>query len=347
MSSYYIPEDIIFKILLLLPAKSLLRFTAVCKLWQSIISNPQFIYTHLANSRNKQARVGILATRVDSCSSIDIIDHEELITKIPLPPQCHRMIRYARTSSCNGLVCLDNGNSDILHVWNPLTRQFKKISIPKGECSFTRCAFALGFGYDSISDDYKILRMVKFGHGVIEAQLFSFNTDCWKKIQIPKTIQSLLGLYSNFDWVQFRTGVFYMDGSNELISLDLHNEVFGVHPYPLQHKKRSHALNFQDSVAMIFESIGDAAVTLWTLDDFGGGKMSWIKSLKLEANPKINWVYFVLGVGQILAHDMDIGCFFYDYKKQTTKEVCKDISMISAFKYTESLVSLKWFGKKQ
>ena len=53
-----------------------------------------------------------------------------------------------------------------------------------------------GFGFDSLSNDYKILRvvLVKINHGVEEicqivAELYSFNTDSWTPIKIPEEMR--------------------------------------------------------------------------------------------------------------------------------------------------------------
>ncbi|GJN37537.1 hypothetical protein PR202_gb26506 [Eleusine coracana subsp. coracana] len=42
-----LPEEIIWEILVLLPAKSLLRLRYVCKTWRAIISDPAFVRTYL------------------------------------------------------------------------------------------------------------------------------------------------------------------------------------------------------------------------------------------------------------------------------------------------------------
>ncbi|XP_057459207.1 F-box protein CPR1-like [Lotus japonicus] len=42
MENYTLPEDLMVEIMLRLPVRSLLRFKCVCKLWLSLISNPEF-----------------------------------------------------------------------------------------------------------------------------------------------------------------------------------------------------------------------------------------------------------------------------------------------------------------
>ncbi|KAK1367633.1 hypothetical protein POM88_033725 [Heracleum sosnowskyi] len=78
---------------------------------------------------------------------------------------------------------------------------------------------------------------------VVEAELYSSNDDCWKEIQVPKTVPSSI-INSFSKCVELQTGVLYMDGLSEVLSFDLHNEVFRVYPFPrLVHSdKRSHAI---------------------------------------------------------------------------------------------------------
>ena len=49
-----LPEEVIYEILTWLPVKSLIQFRCVSKSWNSIITNPIFITTHL-NRVNKRA----------------------------------------------------------------------------------------------------------------------------------------------------------------------------------------------------------------------------------------------------------------------------------------------------
>lgn len=47
--STYLPEDVVLKILSMLPAKSLLRFRCVCKSWLFLIGTPDFLSNNLFN----------------------------------------------------------------------------------------------------------------------------------------------------------------------------------------------------------------------------------------------------------------------------------------------------------
>ncbi|XP_055960645.1 putative F-box protein At3g52320 [Mercurialis annua] len=50
--SEYLPEEVLIQILIRLPVKSILKFSCVCKLWNSIIKNPHFISTFSSNKHH-------------------------------------------------------------------------------------------------------------------------------------------------------------------------------------------------------------------------------------------------------------------------------------------------------
>lgn len=101
--------------------------------------------------------------------------------------------------SCNGLLFHDNINGltdslygDALFIWNPLTKRLKILPNPEKQAKRPMVTLTLGFGFDSISSDYKILRIVH-GHGAkLEAELYSANGDSWKEIRVPNALQSFM-----------------------------------------------------------------------------------------------------------------------------------------------------------
>lgn len=346
---HYLCEEMIFNILSYLPVISLLRFKLVCKTWLSIISNPQFEETHLTNSKNKQASV-LKASYNWRVYSVDT--HEESV-RLKLPSHCKGMVCYIR--SCNGLVCLSNSACDILYIWNPCTRQIKMLPVPNS--ANYPVPIYLGFGFDSIANDYKILRIAKLrirvplGFIVSSkpgAQLYSANADSWKNIHVPMNIRTSF-------WHRPRkicgpdiNGVLYWEGNGGLLSFDLHNEVFGEigvleFPNHVQHNK-SNVLDFEGSVAMVFESACDESVlSLWTLDGVCG---IWTKKFNLETDLELDRVYLYLGAEQFVGLNFVFGYKFYDYRKKTTKKLpfpahLTDVKLV--VKFSESLVSLKGF----
>ncbi|KAF8396749.1 hypothetical protein HHK36_018379 [Tetracentron sinense] len=127
---FYIPEDVMVSILGRLPVKSLLRFKCVCKLWLSLISNPNFVESHLSYQNNKDPQI-LVATPTDHHRKIVIdsivlrgdateITHKLTVHDIPLDS-------FEMLLSCNGIVCFYG--VIYIHVCNPSTREFFEPSL--------------------------------------------------------------------------------------------------------------------------------------------------------------------------------------------------------------------------
>ncbi|XVF52482.1 hypothetical protein PTKIN_Ptkin05aG0021800 [Pterospermum kingtungense] len=169
--SDFIPQEIILQILYRLPVKTLVKFTLVCKSWQSLITSSFFINTHLAKTLSKPVSSLPILIRhfTDSPKKEHYflhLNHESLdiyqTLKSPLKP---RMNVYPRiVGTVHGLICL----SDDLFVytyrivlWNPLVR--KCIELPRPNITFDEVGpymFTLGFGFDAKKNDYKVVRLV-------------------------------------------------------------------------------------------------------------------------------------------------------------------------------------------
>ncbi|KAL6141252.1 hypothetical protein ACLB2K_059542 [Fragaria x ananassa] len=62
MSDYF-PNDVLIDILVRVPVKSLLRFRCVSRIWNSLISSPAFIITHLNQALLQQTNRKLLLFR--------------------------------------------------------------------------------------------------------------------------------------------------------------------------------------------------------------------------------------------------------------------------------------------
>ncbi|KAK1385701.1 hypothetical protein POM88_023436 [Heracleum sosnowskyi] len=144
----------------------------------------------------------------------------------------------------------------------------------------------------------------------------AFINSCDGLIEIPKRLQQLSLPYTS-KLVPAKSGILYMAIEPQLMAFDLHNEVFRLYAFPdFEHYVRSSVLDFEGSVAMIFQDSNGSALSLYRLDDVCE-KGSWIKMFNLEADIKINWVVGYLGCGQFIARNYVEHCVFnYDYRKK-------------------------------
>nr|XP_043613412.1 F-box/kelch-repeat protein At3g06240-like [Erigeron canadensis] len=159
--------DILEQILVRLDLKDLIQCKRVCTSWHSLVSSSRFaISVFISNkqntSNNKRQRICINEDR----------------------------LRKNLVGSSNGLVCIFTRNAEIV-VANPLTGELKKLKNPElkklenprhGVRSLCNNLWFLGgFGYDSWSDDYKvILGTRQYDADFMRFHVLSLKSNVWK-----------------------------------------------------------------------------------------------------------------------------------------------------------------------
>ncbi|CAN0897111.1 F-box protein At4g22390 [Linum grandiflorum] len=156
MSADLIPQEITANILLRLRAKDLVKCRRVSKQWLSIIEDPQFIRSQLCYSLyTKSSNSAIFVQdRISYAASDDISSSTP-------PTYYDPTLKLQLMGSCHGLVCfcLFNYPHDFVIV-NPSTGEEHTPSNPTKEARVVDTLTACGFGYDELSDDYKVVRIL-------------------------------------------------------------------------------------------------------------------------------------------------------------------------------------------
>ncbi|KAJ8420739.1 hypothetical protein Cgig2_010909 [Carnegiea gigantea] len=128
-----LPVDSMFDILLRFPAKPLMQFKSVCKLWYQIICSPHFANLHfdktltltLTQMGNANLRF-IFSSPYLSCADFDTFGN---ITELDHPLRKIGQGFVDVVGSCNGLLCLCKCYYDSdLTLYNPTTRTILKSS---------------------------------------------------------------------------------------------------------------------------------------------------------------------------------------------------------------------------
>ncbi|KAL6838881.1 hypothetical protein ACP4OV_031317 [Aristida adscensionis] len=133
-----LPEEIVNEILLLLPARSILRFRAVCRLWAARLSSPAFARAYAAKAaarRRRMSKFVFLApspspeppsrstsTAVYSCAQ-GAAAADRLFAVDRARPDLLRL----STRPCNGLVLLSDTRSGAYWVCNPSTGESRRL----------------------------------------------------------------------------------------------------------------------------------------------------------------------------------------------------------------------------
>ncbi|KAJ0953296.1 putative F-box domain-containing protein [Helianthus annuus] len=199
-------EDLVEEILVRSDVEDLLRFKKVCKLWHSLITSSRFVNRHLKHSYNKDRidnQIGHRrVTYVD-----DDQDHNELV------------------GSSNGLVCITSFCGSELSVVNPLTGEVTELTRPPYMGFWLCCGF--GFGFDSSTDDYKVIVKRKNQTCV---RVMSLKSNVWRVIEEVKyKFITKTGILSNgaLHWI-----VEAENSKKLIISFDLSKEEFKEIPQP-------------------------------------------------------------------------------------------------------------------
>ncbi|KAK9699875.1 hypothetical protein RND81_08G201100 [Saponaria officinalis] len=195
-----LPTDIIADILSRLPPKPLCRFKTVAKSWNSLINSQIFIKLHLTQTLKSNPNLVICH---DSLSIAEFyagklrfsaVDHP--VKHLPDFPTVQLI------GSCNGILCISDRFKKTVFFYNPSTKTHRLIPpvpsrIPEGEhpleTHFNPFVYkqfdhivAFGFGYDSGSDDYKLLRIIECYEDRVqicrEVRVYSLRSNSWKNV---------------------------------------------------------------------------------------------------------------------------------------------------------------------
>jgi molecular chaperone HtpG len=238
--------------------------------------------------------------------------------KIDWPPpfqQNDSRIFILGSVSINGILCLKQKYDPQLVLWNPTTREFKVVPLsPFESAPPLRTPFygLHGFGYDRVTDDYKVIQFVDSIPLVIGAdyihhrsyetfwELYSLRSNSWRKLDlcIPNryyyTQNRGIGVYTNgvcHWWARTDDSKIIEEC---LVSFNFSNEVLITTPAPLYLDVNSHCIKFverclvllNETVAMISTYLETGTFHISILGELGV-RESWTKFLIVEHLPLI------------------------------------------------------------
>ncbi|KAJ9558592.1 hypothetical protein OSB04_013206 [Centaurea solstitialis] len=231
-----LPDEVIVEILSMLPAKSLLRCRLVCKSWLSLINSTKFKLMHLHNFNQLNPRLDYdgeeewFRVHFDNeAFTLDGGTHVKFSLSIS-----HLNLGCRIIGCCNGVVCLCNDegevfSSDLVILWNPSIRRNLLLPLPifRSIKSFP----VFGFGYDKMSDDFKVVRVVDYNSTRPRAEVYTVKTGIWREVMFP---DDLCCININYNRPQiFSNGSVHWIAShsnwshNFIMAFDITTELFG------------------------------------------------------------------------------------------------------------------------
>ncbi|XP_010453223.1 PREDICTED: F-box/kelch-repeat protein At3g04660-like isoform X1 [Camelina sativa] len=158
-SSSYLPQDLIEKILLNLPAKSIPKLVVVSKLWSSIIRGKNFIDLYQKQSLSRPCflhsfhRDSIQFFQIKPSQSLEAASPSSFYTCTTSSFPLNLDTSYNVYPPVCGVICFQD--LDKVVVSNPSTGQF--LVLPK--LNTRRKGISRFLGYDPVKDEYKVLCM--------------------------------------------------------------------------------------------------------------------------------------------------------------------------------------------
>ncbi|CAA0385896.1 unnamed protein product [Arabidopsis thaliana] len=307
-----IPEEMLIDILIRLPAKSLMRFKCVSKLWLSLItsryftnrffkpSSPSCLFAYLVDREN-QSKYLLLqsssSSRHDhSDTSVSVIDQHSTI-----PIMGGYLVNAAR-----GLLCYRTGRR--VKVCNPSTRQIVELPIMRSKTNVWNW-----FGHDPFHDEYKVLSLfwevtkeqtvVRSEHQVLVLGVGA----SWRNTKSHHTPHSPFHPYSRGMTID---GVLYYSARTDanrcvLMSFDLSSEEFNLIELPFENWSRTIHMNYQGKVAtcQYMRLASDGFVDVCVLEDADKSQWSNKKTFVLP----ISQMNFVHGDRLVVGASRDSG----------------------------------------
>ncbi|KAM3695649.1 hypothetical protein ACB098_07G149100 [Castanea mollissima] len=311
----FLPPEILPNILLRLPTKSIVKFTCVCKTWRSLIRNPDFISAHLKLSNHNQPLLlfrfcsdwlqdAMFSMQRDThekevyklyCDNQDFNEH----TRFDFPFRTQAQVLSGVVGTCNGLVCVKvDCFSRRIILWNPCVRMF--VVLPEPNVTYQLyggCCASAGFGFDSKTNDYKVVRVVsvldwrinEWGVSPPKVEVYSLATGEWSMVTTALPCSVYPGAPMPFvngalHWVALRR-TNYEKYRNFITVLDLGDLVFSEITPPIlsddeDDGDESHILPFisayGNSLALFQEGFRTPCVNVWLMRRYADAS-SWTK----------------------------------------------------------------------
>nr|KYP51717.1 F-box/kelch-repeat protein At3g06240 family [Cajanus cajan] len=261
---------------------------------KSLISNPSLVKLQLERSRS-HVNANLLCEMRDS-----LVHHIPLFrssmenpsssaTLVVHPSHEHRII-----GSCNGLICYAISSPSrekyVFYLWNPVTGLTAKHSPPL--LLHYHFVSTFGFGYDRLSDTYKVVVPIYSDHCInssflVRVKVCNMGDARWRNIQLPITCLHLItpyGLYlrGTLSWLTFHPS---RENQYLGISLDLTNETFTHFMLPPYHDVVGPMLEnlgtFNDSLSFSYNSM--THFVAWQMKELGY-QNSWTQLFRIETN---------------------------------------------------------------
>nr|BAJ24854.1 S-locus linked F-box protein type-2 [Petunia x hybrida] len=310
-----LPEDVVIYMLLMFPVKSLLRLKCISKAWYALILTHTFIKLHLNRIITTEDEL-ILFIRTfreepeqlkSIASFFSCDDNKDLHILSPdldvsdLTSTCDTIFNQL-IGPCHGLIALTD--SFIIIILNPSTRKYlvlppSPFGCPKG---YHRSVEGIGFGFDSIVNDYKVVRLSDVywdppsdypGPREPKVDLYDLGIDSWRELDVE--FPSIYYLPCSEMYYKEAVHWFIIKDTVVILCFDFSTEIFRTMEMPgtctfldgpryglAVLNERLALICYPDPMSSIDQT--DDLIDIWMLEEYGASE-SWIKIYTVEPVP--------------------------------------------------------------
>ncbi|CAA3015253.1 F-box kelch-repeat At3g06240-like [Olea europaea subsp. europaea] len=295
--SDFLPEGIIVNILIRLPVKPLICCTCVSKSWYTLITSPEFISAHLnfAISGNEVTPLLLLRRCVKKIEHYDLYCDSVLFDRHFTFEFPFRSINpfFTIIGSCNGLLCLSDDRvfyMNTIIIWNPCVR--KSVLLPKPNLvynSYGSFMQSLGFGFDPVGNDYKIVRITytDLDRCLPQVELYRLSMGLWEDIS-HLALKYIIYNRSRPAYINGATHWIarYLDGNDLILLFDMRHEVFREMLLPARlakddSQKSKELVIYRGSLALVLCDDSGVECCIWVMKEYGVVE-SWTKQFDVN-----------------------------------------------------------------
>ncbi|XP_062120037.1 putative F-box protein At4g10190 [Humulus lupulus] len=273
-----LPEEIVEKIMLLVPADSVVQFKFVNRFFYSLISafikDPRFVAKHLLITKNQPFAslfFNSLSREVDrSLITFPLltIEYDRFISvteDLSIPLDHSETSRYF-TYHCDGLILLVNDVGTMV-LCNPALKESMILPQPKN-LKIKGPPFnhngVIEFGLDSVTNDFKCVAIwCNREMNCCEVEVYTLGSDSWREINMPQDIADTIissELSTRLCWRGFCYWLvepYGDDEINSILSFDMSNDEF-------------HLIHVRDFNIFFTMDVAEADACSWTKYTYAG-----------------------------------------------------------------------------
>ncbi|XP_030505567.2 F-box protein At3g08750-like [Cannabis sativa] len=280
------PSEVVEKIMLLVPADSLVECKSVNKFWYSCIStlinDPKFVAKHLLITKNHSSMSLLCSEQPSSCVDHCLItyplltiihvdgggvgdddgkkDHFRTVT-VDLSMPLLDMNRWDNIYHCDGLLLLVNygfKKTITMMLCNPVLKESMILPKPKNVTFMAHHYHYIGFEHDSRNNKYKCVSIWLYREEC-KVEVYTVGSDSWREINMSQDVMDYIVHAELCNAVCFG-GVCYWyicrPRIEKILSFDMSSEEFRMIDFP----------DFEPLIAVVDSCFDKSFLFVFTMD---------------------------------------------------------------------------------